>query len=216
MIEDRKYFALSALLLASACAPMGAAWSPEQSPMAVTTQVVAENYVVKLDKRAKGLRTGEQQELKAFLAHLGDLSTVESSLRRTHRDLSEAALVPVEKELIALGADSARVMRLAEIGFDYPGQWADVEIIAKRYLASAPGCPDWSHANIGDNLNENSSNFGCATNSALALSIADPRDLDHGREIAPAPGTHAQMGTNRYNTDNVKPLHENSSRTEQK
>ncbi len=80
-----------------------------------------------------------------------------------------------------MGADPHRIFRLAEIGFDYQGQMADVEIIAKRYVAQAPNCPDWTRPEAADGLNENSSNFGCATASSLALSIADPRDLQRGR-----------------------------------
>jgi pilus biogenesis lipoprotein CpaD len=211
MFERNEFRMLALALLASACAPMGATWSPVQSPKAIAVNIAAESYVVKLDRRAKALPTGEHEELKQFLAHLGDLSTVEFSIRRTHKNLNVEALVPVEKELIALGADPRRIFRLAEIGFDYQAQYADVEIIAKRYVATAPSCPDWARPDIGDGLNENSSNFGCATASALALSIADPRDLARGRETGPASGAHEVAGVTRYDTDNVKPLNQTSS-----
>lgn len=202
---------LLAALLASACAPMGAAWSPEESPKAISVGVASESYVVKLDGK-KGLFQGEREELKSYLATLGDLSTVEFSLRRTHKNLGVEALVPVEKELLAAGADPSRVHRLAEIGFDYQGQWADVEIIVKRHVATSPACPDWSRPDTLDNQNLNGSNFGCATASALALQVADPKDLTRGREIGPANGKHAVGAVNRYETDNVKPLRNQSTK----
>jgi pilus assembly protein CpaD len=211
MFAYPKFSLLAAALLASACAPMGATWSPEESPKSIAVDVSSESYIVKLDGR-KGLFKGEREELKNYLANLGDLSTVEFSLRRTHKNLGVEALVPVEKELLAAGADPARVHRLAEIGFDYQGQWADVEIIVKRYTATAPACPDWSRPDTLDNQNLNGSNFGCATASALALQVADPRDLTRGRELGPADGKHTVGAVNRYETDNVKPLRNQSTK----
>lgn len=211
MFERNEFRMLALVLLTSACAPMGAAWTPEESPKQIAVNVAAESYVVKLDKRAKALPKGEHEELQQFMAHLGDLSNVEFSVRRTHKDLNVAALVPVEKELIKLGADPRRIYRLNEIGFDYKDQWADVEIIAKRYVATAPSCPDQTRPEAGDGNNENSSNFGCATAAALALSVADPRDLVRGREPAPASGPHEVGAITRYNTDAVKALSETTS-----
>jgi pilus assembly protein CpaD len=211
MFVSNKFRVLAAALLLSACAPMGAAWSPAESPKAISVEVATESYVVKLDSKAGGLLKGEREELRQYLAHLGDLATVEFAIRRTHQGLSPAALVPVEKELIAMGADPARIFRRAEIGPDYEGQWADVEIIAKRYVATAPACPDWSRPDTLDNQNLNGSNFGCATASSLALQIADPRDLARGRELGPAPGKHAVGAVTKYETDNVKALREQST-----
>jgi pilus assembly protein CpaD len=212
MFASPKFSPLAAALLAVACAPMGATWSPEESPKSISVDVAAQSYVVKLDGKGRGLPKGEREELAQYLANLGDLSTVEFSLRRTHKDLSVDALVPVETELLALGADAKRIYRLAEIGVDYEGHWADVEIIAKRYVATAPACPDWSRTDTLDNQNLNGSNFGCATASSLALQVADPRDLVRGRKLGPANGPHEVGGVNRYETDNVKALRNQSTK----
>jgi pilus biogenesis lipoprotein CpaD len=206
--------AFAAALLLSACAPMGATWTADEAPTAPKISIGAESYVVKLDGKARNLPQGEHEELQQFLSHLGDLSAVEFSIRRTHKDLSLAALVLVEKELIAMGANPKRVVRLAEIGFDYQGEWADVEIIAKRYIAAGPNCPNWSRVEINDNLNLESSNFGCATSAALALSIADPRDLVRGRDTDGAPGAHEVPAITRYKTDTVKPIREESTQNQ--
>lgn len=203
--------ALSALAGLAACAPMGAEWSGIESPKRIETQVISESYVVKLTPNARGLPVGERQELTGFLAHLGDLDEVEFSIRRTHKGLSVDALKPVEAELVGLGADGRKVHRLAEIGFDYEGHWADVEIIAKRYVAIPPNCPDWSRANIGDYTNRNSSNFGCANAAALALSVADPKDLARGRDLDQANAVHEGAGVSRYEQDKVKELLSNST-----
>lgn len=46
-------------------------------------------------------------------------------------------------------------------------------------MAYVPGCPDWSH-DVGGDRETQSSNYGCATSTNLALMVADPADLLHG------------------------------------
>lgn len=46
--------------------------------------------------------------------------------------------------------------------------------------AHAPACPNWSSQRNG-NDEANAANWGCATATDLALMIADPADLVHGR-----------------------------------
>lgn len=211
MLQRNALSLIAVALLASACAPMGTAWTQAQSPKTIGVHMNADSYVVKLDRRGRSLPKGEAQELNNYLASLGDLSAVDFSLRRTHGGESVRTLATVKRVLIAHGADPRRIALLPEIGVDYPGQWADVEIIAKRYVASMPSCPDWSRPDTIGNNNSVSSNFGCATASSLALSVADPRDLEHGRTLGPAPGTTAAAAVDRYNTDKVKDLQQTTT-----
>ncbi len=215
MVMRNEFRMLALVLLTSACAPMGAAWTPEESPKEVAVHVASESYVVKLDRHQKALPQGQHEQLVQFVSHLGDLNNVEFSLRRVHRGAKLAVLTPVAKELVRLGADPHRIYVLNEIGFDYQGQVADVEIITKRYIAAAPNCPDWTQPDAIGGQNVNGSNFGCATAAALAIQVADPRDLLRGRELGPAPGAHEVGGIVRYNTDNVKPLPDTSSQNQQ-
>jgi pilus biogenesis lipoprotein CpaD len=211
MFQRNSLKLLAAALATSACVPLA---SPSDSPKQLHIHVAAESYVVKLAPRGKALPAGEKQELDQYLSHLGDLQNVEFSLRRTHKGQQLSSLVPVEKELLARGADPRKIVNLAEIGVDYHGQLVDVEIISKRYVADTADCPDWSRPDTMDRANLNSSDFGCATAAALAMSIADPRDLARGRDIAPASGVHSAASVDRYNTDQVKAL--NATTTEQK
>ncbi len=61
-----------------------------------------------------------------------------------------------------------------------------VRVIVSRMAASVPGCPDWSRPAVPDLDGHLMSNYGCATNTNLALMVADPRDLISGRQ---GPGT---------------------------
>ncbi len=67
MYQRSEFRMLALALMTSACAPMGAAWSPEQSPKEIAVNVSAESYVVKLDERAKALPKGEHESSSSFL-----------------------------------------------------------------------------------------------------------------------------------------------------
>lgn len=56
-----------------------------------------------------------------------------------------------------------------------------VRVVVSRASASVPNCPDWSRASGPDYSGSTMSNFGCATNGALAAMVADPQDLVQGR-----------------------------------
>jgi len=57
-----------------------------------------------------------------------------------------------------------------------------VRVVVSRTRASVPGCPNWSERSNPDFQNRTSSNFACAVNTNLAIQIANPEDLVHGRE----------------------------------
>ncbi|MEQ7872461.1 CpaD family pilus assembly protein [Sphingomonas sp. ASV193] len=57
-----------------------------------------------------------------------------------------------------------------------------VRVVVSRTQASVPGCPNWREAATPTWQNKQTSNYGCAVNSNLAMMVADPNDLVHGRE----------------------------------
>lgn len=56
-----------------------------------------------------------------------------------------------------------------------------VRVIVSRAQASVPGCPDWSRPSQPNYSNRSMSNLGCAVNSNMAMQVANPEDLFHGR-----------------------------------
>lgn len=88
---------------------------------------------------------------------------------------------------------------------EYRGE-VSKEITVRGDAAEVHDCPDWRRANLIDLSHLNSSNFGCATRQALAIHVADPRDLIVGRPLEPASGDHAYGAMERYRTDAVKPF----------
>lgn len=61
-----------------------------------------------------------------------------------------------------------------------------VRVVVSRARATVPGCPDWSRPATPDFVGSTTSNYGCATNAALAAMVADPSDLVEGREAGAA------------------------------
>jgi len=46
--------------------------------------------------------------------------------------------------------------------------------------------------------------LGCTNRANLRAMVADPKDLDHGRVLAPASGTHEALGVESYTKGQVK------------
>ena len=61
-------------------------------------------------------------------------------------------------------------------------QPGSVRVIVSRRRATVPGCPNWSVPAQPNTDNRTMSNFGCGVNANLAMQVANPEDLIHGRE----------------------------------
>ena len=55
-------------------------------------------------------------------------------------------------------------------------------VVVSRNRAVVPHCPNWDRPAAPDPENHSMSNFGCAVNSNIAMMVANPEDLVHGRE----------------------------------
>lgn len=73
-----------------------------------------------------------------------------------------------------------------------------IRVIVSRMTAGVPGCPDFSRPASPNLSGDSASNYGCATNTNLAMMVADPQDLITGRA---APNTaDAAMGAKAIST----------------
>ena len=57
-----------------------------------------------------------------------------------------------------------------------------VRVVVSRRRATVPNCPNWSLPSEPNFGNRNMPNFGCGVNSDLAMQVANPEDLFHGRQ----------------------------------
>ena len=173
------------------------------------TQPIKRNITLDLNEATHVLKTengrlaaGEAGRLGAFLAAQGSPWSMDVMVQPLSQD-GAAALDQIDVTLLQLGVQPSRIGRQSRGAGASEG---DIAVTTRHIQARAVGCPDWSRANLMDISEVNSSNFGCATADNLARMIADPRELAHGRPLAPTSGAHAAGAVARYNTDKVKPL----------
>ena len=57
-----------------------------------------------------------------------------------------------------------------------------VRVVVSRTRAEVPNCPNWSVPSQPNFENQSMSNYGCSVNSDLAMQVANPEDLFHGRQ----------------------------------
>ena len=57
-----------------------------------------------------------------------------------------------------------------------------VRVVVSRTRASVPNCPNWSVPSQPNLTNSSMAGLGCSVNANLAVMIANPEDLVHGRE----------------------------------
>ncbi len=75
-----------------------------------------------------------------------------------------------------------------------------------QWKAEVDNCPDWSKKPGTDYYNSNGANFGCATEQNLASMIADPHDLERGRDAGPADAHQGVGAVDRYRRNEITEL----------
>jgi pilus assembly protein CpaD len=172
----RKSLPLIGLALAlSACGTVNRGLESVHQPVVQRT-----DYVIDLASSGDRLAQGERDRLDGWFRSIdlaygdrisiddpsgavGVRSDVDSLLAR--RGMASVAGAPVTPGTIPAGS---------------------VRVVVSRATASVPGCPDWSRPSTPDFVGSTTSNYGCASNSALAAMVADPADLIQGREAGAA------------------------------
>ena len=74
----------------------------------------------------------------------------------------------------------------------------------ERYVARDLNCPDWSKSPGYDGQNLPHSNLGCATSVNIQTMVANPRDLEIGRDPGHASGKLGADAVDRLYRDRVK------------
>jgi len=172
-LKMRKLLLVSALAAtASACAgPM----SPDQGLASVHVPVVSStNYVYDAAAPSGTLSAEDAARLDGWFAGLGldygDTLYVGGDYSPYARS-QVAEIAGKYGMLVTPGLP-------ASAGEGTPGT---VRIVVSRKRATVPGCPDWSKPSQPDFDNASWSNYGCAVNTNLAMQVADPEDLLHGK-----------------------------------
>ena len=171
----------SKLLLIALCSAVAACNTPDipDKGVASVNVPVVTTAVYVVDAAAPGgvLAPGESQKLDGWFQGLGlgygDAVYVDSAAGETARR-QVAAVAGRYGMLVSPGAP-------VTAGVIQPDT---VRVVVSRRTAVVPGCPNWSVPAQPNYENRSMSNFGCGVNSNLAMMIANPEDLIHGREGA--------------------------------
>jgi pilus assembly protein CpaD len=162
-------------LALSACGTVNRGMESVHQPIVQRT-----DYVIDLASSGDRLAPGERERLDGWFRSI-DLSYGD---RVSVDDPSGAYGVrsDVDALLNRRGMTSLRGAPVTP-GAIQPGS---VRVVVSRASATVPGCPDWSRPAAPELVGSTMSNYGCASNAALASMIADPMDLVQGREAGTA------------------------------
>lgn len=183
------------IALSAGVAACNAPDMPRQGLSAVHVPVVSQtNYVFDAAAPGGALAPGEAARLDAWFQALdiryGDSVFVDGYDGGAARG-QVADIAGTYGMLVSPGAPITA-------GSVVPGM---VRVVVSRNTASVPGCPDWKAPSAPNFNNESMSNYGCATNSALAAQIANPEDLLHGQStVGVADARTATKPVNVYRT----------------
>lgn len=171
-------------LLIAAAAVAGCSYHPDVNTAArgvepVNVPVVSHTeYAFDVAAPGGSLASNEKARLDAWFRGLGlgygDSIYVDSGSAEARHDVAQVA--GNYGMLIESGVP-------ATAGAVPPGM---VRVVVSRARAEVPGCPNWRDPSEPNYNNRSMSNFGCGVNSNLAMQVANPEDLLHGREGASA------------------------------
>lgn len=197
---------LSGLLLLAACAPRTENWSSFEGPKQPEINWAEFHHNVHFAPTSSRLDDNEFAGVSRFLSRIGSGEGVRIWLVAGDQ----------KNPRLALRRESVLADRLREQGFKVAlgsvekkagKQSASddvVRITVGRYVVTPPRCPYWSKPATGDQSNQPSGNFGCATATNLTLMIADPGDLIGSRGTGPGDGEALANGIDAYRAGKVE------------
>ena len=154
----------------------GMADMPDRGVASVNVPVVTTtNYVIDVAAPGGSLAPREAERLDAWFAALG--------LNYGDSIYVDGSYSPAAQQQIAdvAGQYGMLLERGAPVTVGAVGP-DSVRVVVARRRAEVPGCPNWSTPAQPNWANRSMSNFGCGVNANLAMQVANPQDLIHGRE----------------------------------
>jgi len=149
---------------------------PERGIASVNVPVVTTaNYVFDAAAPGGALAPGESERLDGWFQGLGLGYGDSVYVDGAYSPAAHEQVARVAGQYGLLVSDGAPVTQSVV----QPGA---VRVVVARRRAEVPGCPNWSRASEPDFANRSMSNYGCAVNTDLAMQVANPEDLLHGRE----------------------------------
>ena len=172
----RSKFVLIALGTALAGCTAATRDLPDRGVAAVNVPLVAtSHYVIDVAAPGGALAPREGERLDAWFQTLG--------LGYGDTIYIDGDYAPAAKQEVANVAGQYGMLVAhgspVTVGAVGPGS---IRVVVARHTATVPGCPNWSTPAQPNFENRSISNYGCGVNANLAMQVANPQDLVHGRE----------------------------------
>lgn len=185
-----------AAIVVTACTPEKAPPRPDYSDIKVDWVTVTHN--VAFAGNAADVAAAELSAIEAFLDKVDVRLTDQIALdpgAGTGPKLAAARADAITRKL-RHRLPGLRV-RLLENGA------GGAQLVVGRYVAKAPDCPGWfspeqRYAAFANPDNRVDANFGCATATNFAATLADPGDLVRGRNLGPADASFQALAVENY------------------
>ena len=181
----------------AACAERTTHWSPTESPKKNQVSWAEFHHPVKFAKSSAKLDKAEKAVLSRFLARVGRGEGVKVMLA-TGSVQPSSLTNRRETSLARYLQESGITVTKIEATQSTLTQADTVRVTVGRHVVKPPACPDWSKPATGDPANQQTSNYGCATETNLGLMVADPGVLVRGTELGPTDGEVLAKGVKDY------------------
>jgi pilus assembly protein CpaD len=195
------------LPLLSACSGQPTkTWSESNVEKRNKVELTRLTHDVDFGPEARSLTDSAARSLDDFLVNSNVGLYDELSLDIPVGDKDQPSDIDLKRETALTAFLKSRGLKVATALTPYgaepkPGT---VRLVVSRYVVTPPPCPDWSKPAGADYQNQPSSNYGCATTSALGQMIANPHDLIEGRSYSGADGTVAAKAIQNYHENKVE------------
>lgn len=198
-----RFLIMCGLLAAGACTVPGDERSQLPSVHQPQAQVVQFRHTVRFPDGNGRLDQVERERLDEFLSKTdpGDADTVFVAA-----GYGDPKVVERRRQTVAAYLDMRKVEArlVSPEAVAQPPVGENVDVVVNRYLVTLPGCPDWTAPSGINWTNTSASNWGCATAVNLGMMLANPGDLEVGRDAGPMDGEAAVLGIQRYRAGETK------------
>lgn len=192
------YLVAGGLLLAlAACRPGAAEYTEAQAP----NNLVVDNASARLDLHFVPGSAHLYRRDAWRLASMAANGMIAPSDRVMVAAAGPPALAAARVHTVATELLRYNIVATGETLAGVPPNHALVE--TGRYMVTLPACPNWSKEAVEHFTNTDASNFGCANETDLGMSVANPADLAEGRPVGLTEGEPAVGAVDRYLTDKV-------------
>lgn len=198
-MKAHPYLVAGGLLLAlAACRPGAAEFTEAQAP----NNLVVDNASARLDLHFVPGSAHLYQRDAWRLAAMAANGMIAPSDRVMVAAAGPPALAAARVHTVATELLRYNIVVSGETLAGVPPNHAVVE--TGRYMVTLPPCPNWSKEAVEHFTNTFPSNWGCANETDLGMSVANPADLAEGRPIIGlTEGEPAASAVERYLTDKV-------------